>query len=231
MIVAVMLDSGLNPVFILGLGPGAAGSASPAGRLATLIANYTALIGAARLHLLASDLPLRLRGPRTALPDPRPRNPPKTIIAKGLPMGLQMIVISVSALAMLGLVNREGVDTDRRVRRRDAAVDLCPDAGDGARRRGQRDGGAEHRRRPCGTGSAGSRGSGIVQKLLITGVLVVVLTLADRPVLGAVPRRRQPGAADRPAYPGRRDLELPAVRGDDGPVRDGPRQRRGDGRR
>jgi len=44
MLVAVILDSGLNPVFILGLGPapklGIAGSAT-----ATLIANYTALVG------------------------------------------------------------------------------------------------------------------------------------------------------------------------------------------
>ena len=44
MIVAVILDSGLNPVFIRGLGPaprlGIAGSAT-----ATLIANYAALLG------------------------------------------------------------------------------------------------------------------------------------------------------------------------------------------
>ena len=44
MLVAVVLDSGLNPVFILGLGPapklGIAGSAT-----ATLIANYVALFG------------------------------------------------------------------------------------------------------------------------------------------------------------------------------------------
>ena len=44
MLVAVVLDSGLNPVFILGLGPapklGIAGSAT-----ATVIANYAALIG------------------------------------------------------------------------------------------------------------------------------------------------------------------------------------------
>src|SRR5205085_9828953 len=44
MILAVALDSGLNPVFIIGLGPaprmGIAGSA-----FATLIANYVALIG------------------------------------------------------------------------------------------------------------------------------------------------------------------------------------------
>src|SRR6058998_1134177 len=60
MIVAVVLDSGLNPVFIRGLGPaprmGIAGSAT-----ATLIANYTALI-ALLIFIYIRDLPLRLRG-------------------------------------------------------------------------------------------------------------------------------------------------------------------------
>jgi putative MATE family efflux protein len=60
MIVAVVLDSGLNPVFILGLGPaprmGIAGSAT-----ATLIANYTALLGLIA-YIYVKDLPLRLRG-------------------------------------------------------------------------------------------------------------------------------------------------------------------------
>ena len=56
------------------------------------------------------DLPLRLRGAelRYLLPDPAIL---KTIVVKGFPMGLQMIVISMSALALIGLVNREGVDT------------------------------------------------------------------------------------------------------------------------
>ena len=66
MIVAVILDSGLNPVFILGLGPapalGIAGSAT-----ATLIANYVALIGLI-VYIYVKDLPLRLRGRRTPLP-------------------------------------------------------------------------------------------------------------------------------------------------------------------
>ena len=52
MLVAVVLDSGLNPVFILGLGPaprlGIAGSAT-----ATLIANYVSAHRPARLHLFA----------------------------------------------------------------------------------------------------------------------------------------------------------------------------------
>src|SRR5690242_11243905 len=106
MIVAVLFDSGLNPVFILGLGPaprlGIAGSAT-----ATVIANYTALI-ALIVTMYARDLPLRLKGRelRYLIPD---RAILKTIVIKGIPMGLQMIVISGSALALIGLVNREGV--------------------------------------------------------------------------------------------------------------------------
>src|SRR6185503_14071395 len=91
MMLAVVLDSGLNPVFILGLGPapklGIAGSAT-----ATVIANYAAMIGLI-IYIYARDLPLRLKGRElrylfcntTIL---------KTIVIKGIPMGLQMIVIS-----------------------------------------------------------------------------------------------------------------------------------------
>ena len=60
---------------------------------------------------MRSDLPLRLRGARAALSLVPDRAILKTIVVKGLPMGLQMIVISLSALALVGLVNREGVDT------------------------------------------------------------------------------------------------------------------------
>ena len=106
MIVAVILDSGLNPVFILGLGPapklGIAGSA-----MATLIANYAALLGLIG-YIYLKDLPLRLRGNelRYLWCDLAIL---KTIVVKGLPMGLQMVIISMSALALVGLVNREGV--------------------------------------------------------------------------------------------------------------------------
>ena len=71
MILAVALDSGLNPIFILGLGPaprlGIAGSAS-----ATLIANYVSLIGLL-IYMYARDIPLRLRGSELALSRPRSR--------------------------------------------------------------------------------------------------------------------------------------------------------------
>src|SRR4051794_21577068 len=108
MLVAVVLDSALNPVFIRGLGPaprlGIAGSAT-----ATLIANYAALF-ALLVYIYLRDLPLRLKGRELGFLVPNPAIV-KTIVAKGLPMGIQMIVISISALALIGLVNAHGVDT------------------------------------------------------------------------------------------------------------------------
>ncbi|HYZ48337.1 MAG TPA: MATE family efflux transporter [Sphingomonas sp.] len=108
MMVAVLLDSTLNPVFILGLGPaprlGIAGSAT-----ATVIAN---LVGLAAMigYIYARDLPLRLRG--AELSYLRPHGPTlRIVLAKGFPMGLQMVVISLAALVMIGLVNAEGLDT------------------------------------------------------------------------------------------------------------------------
>src|SRR5215208_5866799 len=83
MIVAVVLDSALNPVFILGLGPaprlGIAGSAT-----ATLIANYAALIGLVG-YMYVKDLPLRLRG-REIHYLWCDFSIMKTIVVKGLPM-------------------------------------------------------------------------------------------------------------------------------------------------
>jgi putative MATE family efflux protein len=108
MILGVVLDSGLNPVLIAGFGPipalGIAGSA-----MATAIANWTGLLGLIA-YIYRRDLVLRLRGPELAylLPDARLL---KTIVLKGLPMGVQMIVVSTAALAMIGLVNRRGVAT------------------------------------------------------------------------------------------------------------------------
>lgn len=107
-ILNVSLDIALNPVFILGLGPipkmGIAGSA-----LATLIAgliSITVLI----IRIYRMDATIRLRGAelRWLKPDMAFLKP---IVAMGLPMGLSMIIMSGSGLVMLGLVNREGVDT------------------------------------------------------------------------------------------------------------------------
>lgn len=108
MLLAVILDAGLNPVFILGLGPaprmGIAGSAT-----ATAIANYVSL-AALVAWLYARDLPLRLRGSELAWLMPRLHDI-RLLVGKGLPMGLQMIVLSAAGLVIIGLVNREGMLT------------------------------------------------------------------------------------------------------------------------
>lgn len=104
----VALDAGLNPVFILGLGPvpamGIAGSAT-ASVLATVI-SVCVLVW----QIYRRDITIRLRGEelRWLIPD---LDHAKPILAKGLPMGLSMIVMSASSLVMIGLINREGVDT------------------------------------------------------------------------------------------------------------------------
>jgi putative MATE family efflux protein len=108
MMVAVALDSGLNPFFIRGWGPfpemGIAGSA-----MSTLVGNYVSLAGLL-IYMYAKDLPLRLRGRELCYLWPS-RAILKTLVVKGLPMGIQMIVISMSALALVGMVNSEGDDT------------------------------------------------------------------------------------------------------------------------
>jgi putative MATE family efflux protein len=105
---SVVLAVGLNPVFILGWGPiprmGIAGSA-----MANLIANYVSLF-ALLVYVYARDLPIRLRGHelRYLIPD---RTLVRPILFKGFPIGLQMLVGSLTALASIGLVNRYGVET------------------------------------------------------------------------------------------------------------------------
>jgi putative MATE family efflux protein len=104
----VALDIVLNPILILGLGPipamGIAGSA-----LATLIASVVSVLVLIQ-RIYAKDLTIRLRG--IELSWLRPNMVYLKPIAKmGLPMGLSMIIMSGSALVMIGLINREGVNT------------------------------------------------------------------------------------------------------------------------
>jgi putative MATE family efflux protein len=179
MIVAVVLDAGLNPVFILGLGPaprlGIAGSAT-----ATVIANYTGLI-ALLAYIYWRDLPLRLRGRELLYLKPDLAIL-RTIVKKGLPMGLQMIVISSSALATMGLVNREGVDTTAAfgvtmqlwtyIQMPAMALSAAASA------MAAQNIGADKWERV----SAITR-NGIFYNLIITGLLVALLAIADRPAL------------------------------------------------
>ena len=107
MVLSVILDAGLNPLLIRGIGPfprlGIAGSAT-----ATVIANYIMMV-VGLAYIYARDLPIRLRGAewRFLIPE---RRLLKVIFVKGLPMGLQMLLFTFSALVMIGLVNRAGVD-------------------------------------------------------------------------------------------------------------------------
>jgi putative MATE family efflux protein len=108
MMLSVAIDIGLNPVFIFGIGPiprfGIAGSA-----MATLLAQGISLVALVRYlyrrkHLLClhkEELTLlRLDGAIVA-----------ALVKKGVPMGAQMLVVSLSGVLMIALVNAYGVDT------------------------------------------------------------------------------------------------------------------------
>lgn len=175
----VLIDCTLNPLLILGVGPfprmGIAGSAT-----ATLIANMASLI-ALVTTVYWRDLPIRLRGPELAYLRPDPALV-RRIVGMGIPMGLQMIVLSLAGLAMLGLVNREGVDTTAAYGvalqlwtyvqmpavALSAAVSAMVAQNIGAGKWDRVDKVTRH---------------GVVFNLMITGVLVVLLAIADRPAL------------------------------------------------
>jgi putative MATE family efflux protein len=108
LLVAVGLDIGLAPLFILGIGPfpemGMAGSA-----MSTLVANAIAL-PALVWWLWSHKHPLWIsrHERRLYLPDPAIL---KAMVAKGVPMGLQMVLISLAMIAMISMVNRYGTHT------------------------------------------------------------------------------------------------------------------------
>jgi Na+-driven multidrug efflux pump len=163
---------------------GIAGSA-----LSTLVGNYVSLIGLL-IFLYAKDLPLRLRGKelRYLLPNAAIL---KTLVAKGLPMGIQMIVISVSALALIGMVNREGVDTTAAF---GVALQLWTYVQMPAMALGAAVSAMVSQNIGAGKWdrvSAITR-SGIGYTILITGALIVLLTLADRSVLALFMGRSSP---------------------------------------
>lgn len=108
MLLSVVLDVLLNPVLIFGVGPlpplGIAGSA-----LATLIAQLTSLAAMIALLYRRRHFLLLHRGELALLrPDPAVL---RALVMKGLPMGLQMVVISSSAIVMMSLVNAHGSQT------------------------------------------------------------------------------------------------------------------------
>jgi putative MATE family efflux protein len=201
MMLSVVLDAGLNPVFILGLGPaprmGIAGSA-----MATVIANYTSLVGLV-LYIYARDLPLRLRGRELAYLKPNPAIL-KPIVFKGLPMGLQMIVISASGLALVGLVNREGVDTTAAF---GVAMQLWTYVQMPAMALGAAVSAVAAQN--IGAGRWDRVGAitrnGLIFALLLTAALIAILILADRPALALFL------GSDSPALPIARHIHVQAT--------------------
>lgn len=98
----------LNPLFILGWGPipamGIAGAA---------LANSCAYgVGALLMFaiLFLEDTPLRLRGREWAYLLPV-KGEFGYILAKGFPLGLQMLITAAAGMILVGLVNREGMLT------------------------------------------------------------------------------------------------------------------------
>jgi putative MATE family efflux protein len=180
MAVAVVLDIVLNPLLIAGIGPfprlEIAGSA-----ISTLIGQTVSVV-AILVLLYAKRHPLRLAGADLALLRPDPKLL-RLVVFKGIPMGLQMIVISVSALLLMGLVNAYGSQTaaaygiaaqlwtyiQMPALAIGAAVSSMAAQNVGARRWDR-----------IGTIAA----TGVGFNLVMTGLLVSALFLFDRPVLG-----------------------------------------------
>ena len=177
--VALVIDCGLNPLLITGYGPfpemGIAGSA-----MSSVIANFVCVVGMF-VTVYVRDLPIRLRGSELAYLKPDGALV-RTILKMGLPMGVQMIVMSVATLAVLGLVNREGVDTTAAygvtmqlwtyiqmpAMAFSAAVSAMAAQNIGAGRWDR-------------IGEITTKG--ILYNTAITGILVVVLAFASRPAL------------------------------------------------
>jgi len=108
LLLSVVLDIAFNPLLIFGIGPlprmGIAGSATAT--LIAQIASFTAMC--AYLYHKRHFLWLHANETRYFRPDPRLL---RALFFKGLPMGLQMIVLSGSSLVIISLVNRFGSQT------------------------------------------------------------------------------------------------------------------------
>jgi putative MATE family efflux protein len=105
LVLSVGLDIALNPLLIFGWGKvpalGVAGSA-----IATLIAQAVSLF-ALVAHLYASKNFLCIHRDELRLFKPDARLV-RLLVSKGIPMGLQMFVVSSSMIALISLVNRFG---------------------------------------------------------------------------------------------------------------------------
>lgn len=106
LLLVVALDVALVPLLIFGIGPfprmGIGGAA-----LATLVCNLIGLV-AMLAWLRHRRHPLWIGADELKLfrPDPRIL---RALVVKGVPMGLQMVLVSLAMLMMISLVNRQGL--------------------------------------------------------------------------------------------------------------------------
>ena len=108
MIVSVGLDIVLNPILMQGVG-GFSGFGIAGSALSTVIAQAVGLIGML-VHMYRRNSPLLLRG--RDLRYLRPHFPTLSLlIKKGIPMSLQMLIMSAAAVVMISFVNRYGART------------------------------------------------------------------------------------------------------------------------
>lgn len=108
LVLSVALDIVLNPLLIFGVGPlpamGIAGSAT-----ATLIAQVVSLLAMLRhIYRRGNSLALHRGELHLLRPDPAIL---RTLVIKGIPMGLQMIVLSSSMVMLFAVVNPFGSTT------------------------------------------------------------------------------------------------------------------------
>ena len=179
LLLVVVLDITFNPLLIFGVGPlprmGMAGAAT-----ATLIANAVGLV-ALLAWLRHKRHPLWISRHERGLYQPDFAIV-RTLVTKGVPMGLQMILISLAMIAMIRMVNQHGTDSTAAY---GAALQLwtyvqMPAMAIGAAcsSMAAQNVGAQRWDRVAATTR-----SGIAFNFLLTGLLIAPLILADRHTL------------------------------------------------
>jgi len=176
LLVAVLLDIVLNPLLIFGMGPfpklGIAGSA-----WATLVAQTTTLI--ALLFYLRHKRHALWLGRQDAHMFRIDTTILSALIVKGVPMGLQMVLISLAMIAMMTMVNQHGTQTTAAY---GAALQLwtyvqmpAMAVGAACSSMAAQNVGAHRWDRVSATARAG-----VLMNFLMTGALIVPLIVFDR---------------------------------------------------
>jgi putative MATE family efflux protein len=180
MALAAILDVALNPVLINGFGPfprmGIAGSA-----MSTLIAQAIGMAAMlAYLYWRKADLRLTRGELHYLRPDGAIL---RTMVFKGLPMGAQMLLISLSAIVMMSMINAYGAETA-------AAYGVAVQLWTYVQMPAMSIGAAVSAMAAQNVGAGKwdriemTAQSGVLMNVLMTGSLVVLLYLADPYIVG-----------------------------------------------